>query len=774
MQKNYGKNDVFRQAFPHPNPSFFYNTNHIKPLPKPPPLLPPLHLYNKIPSYGFGFPYKNFGTFRTTLGQKSTNQFKNTNGGLYFSATHKTPVQISQGPKFTQNLFNAQNGNKIPHGTKITQESQTAVGGQMVHGTQSSNVVHIPKGVQSNNVGGQINHGVQSGGGGGGQNNHGTQSGNGGVQLSQGSQLVPELPPVPHEIRIPHPTQITIESPVPFGTQLLHTQIAHQAQLAHEAELAHAAQINFHKQRVNSQINQLTPLTKVPNRTPLKTSLTSQSQFTPTFNSFQKSPPPSPSPPPPPPPQSPSSTPFQHVFAADDNSGPIKEVPAPNLGPKPTPSFSVHNPHPPQQSYRNSNFNGNSFKGGNSNFNGNSFKGGNLNFNGNSFKGENSGSSVIPYVKRPKPTGDLNVKQTEIVELKNFDQSASLDVTNLLKHATAEAETKGNGYQVTEATNDVVINTNDGTKLYYAPDPDPSLPVHKVPPTLDPQSTPSNGQNAQQNIYLTQGYAYLQGEQPSTTSGTAVATLTPNELLQLMNGYPTVLSQSVLAYVDQQQAVQQPTAQSLYIQPEIQNSIQTTQDTTDSSQGAVYGQLHALYLPENFYQTYAQSQQQPYVYIGANALAADDTNGIYSSNSPDYEPEASESRKSLTVIRSTNEATLADVKDSSVEEQSKPDKLKFNNNNNEDDELETAEDESRVYHLKTVPEVPFYSSLPSEQAAKTLAGLQAAGSVANQFLNNVNNNNNYKKKDVVSDDVSSYEQTTTSHDDLVNDKIIVG
>ena len=52
MQKNYGKNDVFRQAFPHPNPSFFYNTNHIKPLPKPPPLLPPLHLYNKIPSYG--------------------------------------------------------------------------------------------------------------------------------------------------------------------------------------------------------------------------------------------------------------------------------------------------------------------------------------------------------------------------------------------------------------------------------------------------------------------------------------------------------------------------------------------------------------------------------------------------------------------------------------------------------------------------------------------------------------------------------------------------
>lgn len=59
-------------------------------------------------------------------------------------------------------------------------------------------------------------------------------------------------------------------------------------------------------------------------------------------------------------------------------------------------------------------------------------------------------------------------------------------------------------YQVTEETNDHTINDLiSGTKKFYAPDPDPSLPAIKVKPATDPFSQPSNSNMQTYNLFGT-------------------------------------------------------------------------------------------------------------------------------------------------------------------------------------------------------------------------------------------------------------------------------
>lgn len=56
-------------------------------------------------------------------------------------------------------------------------------------------------------------------------------------------------------------------------------------------------------------------------------------------------------------------------------------------------------------------------------------------------------------------------------------------------------------YQVTEPTNDhTVRDPITGKQTFYAPDPDPSLPVYKISPSTDPFSQPSNSRPVSYDI----------------------------------------------------------------------------------------------------------------------------------------------------------------------------------------------------------------------------------------------------------------------------------
>ncbi|KAL1139518.1 hypothetical protein AAG570_006501 [Ranatra chinensis] len=111
------------------------------------------------------------------------------------------------------------------------------------------------------------------------------------------------------------------------------------------------------------------------------------------------------------------------------------------------------------------------------------------------------------------------------------------------------------GYQVTE--DPTAHLPQSGVPAYFAPDPDPSLPTFKVPPTTDPKSQPSNGQ-VPLDLYLQQQAEAAQSQaQQSTDSNT----LTAQDLFNLLNYQSNLIPQNQL-----QQHVLQPNVQ-FYNQP---------------------------------------------------------------------------------------------------------------------------------------------------------------------------------------------------------------
>lgn len=427
-------------------------------------------------------------------------------------------------------------------------------------------------------------------------------------------------------------------------------------------------------------------------------------------------------------------TPVRQVISSDDNNGPIREVPAPNLGPKPTRELDgiAH--------------------AGSNGFD--AFKESTANFNAYL---KNPGFDISNFAKYP--TGDISFGGDHAEELSDF-QHETLDVTNLLK-PTIESEKHGSGYEVREhhaPTNDQVIKSHDGTKLFYAPDPDPSLPVHKVPPTRDPHSTPTNNEQVK-NFYvspITHGFPYLQGG----SLGEPTATLSPHQLLQLMYGYPTVLSQSVLTFPGQTQqssgflsglnynyyhqdagaSSENADVAKLLQNPEIHNLLHNNPD----SHRSYFNQYQEfIYSPQNQYQNYGQSNYQ-HTYstdtnsvgsVGSVAAASQQYSDVDENQDQIYEPEASESKHSVKVVRKADESSRKSAKAKD-----------FLSNFDSNDSIElsnekhaTAEPPPQVYQFGSVPEVPFYSSLPNEETAKAFASLQAAGSVASNYLSQIKN-----------------------------------
>lgn len=393
-------------------------------------------------------------------------------------------------------------------------------------------------------------------------------------------------------------------------------------------------------------------------------------------------------------------------------------------------------------------------------------------------------------------------------------QQGSTGLTDLFKD-DSQGEKHNAGYEVREhhhlPLNDHIVKSQDGTKLYYAPDPDPSLPVYKVPPTKDPHSTPSNGQQFS-GYYIpqmTHSYAYVQ----DGSVGQQVATLTPQELYQLLHGYPTVLSQPLMTYggssysdgalpssdsgqqyyhlssvghhgsgsgssgssvggVSSSSSSSGSSSSSFtssgnsapdekeiayYLQhPEIHNLLHNTPEVAGShdsqhSSSNYYSQLQqTVYSPQNRYTSYLESNQQRYSHGSGNTQSASPQT-FTDSTHDDYEPEASESRTSAIVIRQTEEGSQGSQSDLDLPEDSESNALNVEVSDNE----ATTEDIQEVHEFKNMPEVPFYSSLPSEQAAKTLAGLQAAGSVANNYLNQLKATNG--EQDVAKDETATEE-----------------
>lgn len=77
-------------------------------------------------------------------------------------------------------------------------------------------------------------------------------------------------------------------------------------------------------------------------------------------------------------------------------------------------------------------------------------------------------------------------------------------------------------YQVTEPTNDHTIRDPiSGQKKLYAPDPDPSLPAHKIKPATDPFSQPS--QTMQSHPHLNAYSSYTSYHHPSSTPSMPIA-----------------------------------------------------------------------------------------------------------------------------------------------------------------------------------------------------------------------------------------------------------
>lgn len=412
------------------------------------------------------------------------------------------------------------------------------------------------------------------------------------------------------------------------------------------------------------QVQQVVHVTPVPH-SPKKKATAAASLYSPTYVGFAQ-----------------STFPNRHIITSNGNDGPIREIPAPDLAPK-GPSIFESSNHVQSDAFYN------------------------------------------PY----KETLGAS---PQTLDIGAFEQSISLDVANAIGH-------KKPSYEVTEqsnsVSNDQIIETPDGTKVHYAPDPDPSLPVHKVPPTKDPFSAPSNGKQNINNFYI----PYLQGQ-----SFGGVASLSQNELYQLMQGYPTVLSQPLVSFQGQSVA-NVPGFSQGYLQydtsaggqlnqfaqnPELHNSIHSSPEsyqeqhslaaTHASVVSHVDQQQQQLFYPQqNQYQVFLQNYQ-PYFKESTLKEAANTEN---QENDP-YEPEASESRKSPTVIRQTEEGNYGtnvqqqDVDDASSGEQKQ-------------------ESQTSAFPVTNLPEVPFYSSLPSQQAAETLASLQAAGSVASNYLNQI-------------------------------------
>lgn len=124
--------------------------------------------------------------------------------------------------------------------------------------------------------------------------------------------------------------------------------------------------------------------------------------------------------------------------------------------------------------------------------------------------------------------------------------------------------TNSHQYQVTEEqTNDQIIHDQFSGKVkYFAPDPDPSLPVRKIPPSADPYSMPSEGNSLPQDLQN----QYLPPQQisrpPATSYGVPINSIpVPN----LVEGMPLsvfnpsyLVSQSKNLYDQHRQQLPKP------------------------------------------------------------------------------------------------------------------------------------------------------------------------------------------------------------------------
>lgn len=423
------------------------------------------------------------------------------------------------------------------------------------------------------------------------------------------------------------------------------------------------------------------------------------------------------SPPSPPPSHDFFSSPVSHVQSSNDNRGPIHEIPAPNLG--------------------------------------------------------------------PKPVGHPELYKNKIPEF-HFGKGSSHDIPKPIKESFPSEH--GPSYEVTEnnhSSNDHVVESHDGSKLYYAPDPDPSLPVHKVPPTKDPYSIPSHGKKVLEDFSLhgSQDFQILHGGSVSSP----VAQLSPQELFNLMNGHGggallqqqgALGHQQVVALLGQPQQpsnlILPPEAQhghyqqqsvndierylhqsqsqhggndvNQYLQhPEIHNALHTAQQQQGIVHMAMIDHLNAqqsLYpQQENQYQiqvpNFNNPQYQSFNYDekdpSAGAIPMESHQAPQISNNYHFEPEASETRNSMTVIRQTDNSDsikqllLNDLANNVAENQIE----------DSDDRQQHPQQTGQIFEHR--PEVPFYTTLPSREAAEALATLQAAGSIASNYVDKIKN-----------------------------------
>lgn len=249
-------------------------------------------------------------------------------------------------------------------------------------------------------------------------------------------------------------------------------------------------------------------------------------------------------------------------------------------------------------------------------------------------------------------------------------------------------EPKKPSYEVVES-NDKIIEQSDGSKGYYAPDPDPSLPAPKIPPASDPHSIPSEAAKLA-NFPTGQEYQIVEAG-PNVHA--PIPNLSSQELYDLMHSFPNDQYTLVL-----------PQPVNLY-QPNSHQEIENN------------GLIHSATIKHE-YQDFNHPQYQTFNYEENNPNSA-------AQPIPNYEQDTSDTKNSPTVVRNTLEST-EEKKTESVKK-TLPSDL---SNLIPDDEFEP--DQSQIF-MKNEPEVPFYSSLPNQETAETLAALQAAGSVASKI-----------------------------------------
>ncbi|KAJ9582242.1 hypothetical protein L9F63_003371, partial [Diploptera punctata] len=292
---------------------------------------------------------------------------------------------------------------------------------------------------------------------------------------------------------------------------------------------------------------------------------------------------------------------------------------------------------------------------------------------------------------------------------------------------------QSHGYEVREPSNDQVGHTHGGVATYFAPDPDPSLPAHKVPATTDPHSLPSNAKfpasHIQSTLQILDPNAGVSNHLSSQTVRTVPCSTTTS----------TTTSRQLRCACHQQQ----PQSQHYQQTNLFPNSNYITQD----NQGGIKTDFNPEFQSFNYEEQYKNAGGQE-VYSG--------------------EYQEQEGSENVPVVRKSPEGTLTSYQNENYEQKSNSlsegNSYYDNDANNADGyEKSNNNDQNDSKQYSYFPQVDggngalgssYYTTLPNREAAETLATLAAAGNI-NSHLANMKNGRQEDRAQVTEDDKDS-------------------